>query len=38
MVVMWDKWIEARRGEPTEEEEDPTSIWNLIRTLRKELA
>ncbi len=38
MVVMWDKWIEARRGEPTEEEEDPTSIWNSIRTLRKELA
>ncbi len=38
MVEMWDRWMEARRGEPTKEEEEPTSEWNSIRAMRKELA
>ena len=38
MVEMWDRWVETRRGEPTNMEEKPTREWNSIRTLRRQLA
>ena len=35
---MWNRWVETRRGEPTNKEEKPTREWNSIKTLRRQLA